>query len=148
MKFLTRRDVVVCLLSAALTAGAMAVGQSQGKVLGESVYDWNSIPVQKTPAGETRHFFRGPTATLDQLEVHATTLNPGVASHPPETRTHEEVIVIDRGEVDAFANSRWTKLGPGSVILNAPNALQATRNVGKEPATYHVISWVPKHAQP
>jgi XRE family transcriptional regulator, regulator of sulfur utilization len=148
MKFLTRRDVVVCLLSSAVAAGAMAVGQSQGKVLGESVYDWNSIPVQKTPVGETRHFFRGPTATLDQLEVHATTLNPGAASHPPETRTHEEVIVIDRGEVEAFANGRWTKLGPGSVILNVPSALQATRNVGKEPATYHVISWVPKLARP
>lgn len=117
-------------------------------MLGESVYDWNSIPVQKTPVGETRHFFRGPTATLDQLEVHATTLNPGAASHPPETRTHEEVIVIDRGEVEAFANGRWTKLGPGSVILNVPSALQATRNVGKEPATYHVISWVPKLARP
>ena len=148
MKFLTRRDVVVCLLSSAVAAGAMAVVQSQGKVLGESVYDWNSIPVQKTPVGETRHFFRGPTATLDQLEVHATTLNPGAASHPPETRTHEEVIVIDRGEVEAFANGRWTKLGPGSVILNVPSALQATRNVGKEPATYHVISWVPKQARP
>lgn len=148
MKFLTRRDVVVCLLSSAVAAGAMAVGQSQGKVLGESVYDWNSIPVQKTPVGETRHFFRGPTATLDQLEVHATTLNPGAASHPPETRTHEEVIVIDRGEVEAFANGAWTKLGPGSVILNVPSALQATRNVGKEPATYHVISWVPKLARP
>lgn len=148
MKFLTRRDVVVCLLSTAVTAGAIAVGQSQGKVLGESVYDWNSIPVQKTPVGETRHFFRGPTATLDQLEVHATTLNPGVASHPPETRTHEEVVVIDRGEVEAFANGSWTKLGPGSVILNAPNALQATRNVGNEAATYHVISWVPKQARP
>ena len=148
MKFLTRRDVVVCLLSTAVAAGAMALGQSQGKVLGESVDDWNSIPVQKTPVGETRHFFRGPTATLDQLEVHATTLNPGAASHPPETRTHEEVIVIDRGEVEAFANGRWTKLGPGSVILNVPSALQATRNVGKEPATYHVISWVPKLARP
>ena len=148
MKFLTYRDAAVCLLSVAATVGAMGHGQSQRKVLGESVYDWNSILVQKTPVGETRHFFRGPTATLDQLEVHATTLNPGSASHPPETRTHEEVIVIDRGEVEAYANGAWTRLGPGSVILNAPNALQATRNAGKEPATYHVISWVPKQARP
>ena len=142
MTLLTRRDFAVCLLSIAATAGAMALGQSHEKILGEAVYDWNSIPVRKTPVGETRQFFRGPTAMLDQLEVHATTLNPGVASHPPVKRAHEEVIVIDRGTVEAYANGVWTKLGPGSVILNAPNQLQATRNAGSEPATYHVISWV------
>jgi quercetin dioxygenase-like cupin family protein len=144
----TRRDVAVCVFSVVATAGALAVAQSHTNVLGESVYDWNTIPVQKTPVGETRHFFHGPTAMLEALEVHATTLNPGVASHPPERRAHEEVIIIDRGEVEAYANGKWTKLGPGSVIFNAANELQAARNAGSEPATYHVISWVAKQSRP
>ena len=83
---------------------------------------------------------------LDQLEVHATTLNPGVGSHPPEKRPHEEVIIIDRGEVEAYVNGTWTKLGPGSVILNTPNQMQAIRNAGSGPATYHVISWISRGA--
>ncbi|HLJ79118.1 MAG TPA: cupin domain-containing protein [Acidobacteriaceae bacterium] len=146
MMRLTRRDVSLCLLSIVVTAAALALGESRGKVLGQSAYDWNSIPAQNTPTGETRHFFRGPTPMLDQLEVHATTLNPGVGSHPPEKRAHEEVIIIDRGEVEAYVNGTWTKLGPGSVILNTPNQLQAIRNAGSGPATYHVISWISRGA--
>lgn len=142
MPLLTRRDVAVCLLSVAATAGAIAFGESHSKVLGQAAYDWNSIPVQKTSVGETRLFFRGATPMLQQLEVHATTLNPGVGSHPPKKNAHEEVIVIDKGEVEAYVNGAWTKLGPGSVILNPANQLQAIRNAGSSPATYHVISWV------
>lgn len=138
----TRRDIAICLLSIAVIAGAFALGESRGKVLGQSAYDWNSIPVQKNPTGETRHFLHGPTPMLDQLEVHATTLNPGVASHTPKKNAHEEVIVVDQGEVEAFVNGTWTKLGPGSVVLNTPNQLQAIRNAGSGPATYHVISWI------
>ncbi|MGA8110642.1 MAG: cupin domain-containing protein, partial [Acidobacteriaceae bacterium] len=101
-----------------------------------------SIPVVKTPVGETRQFVRAPTATLNQLEIHATTLNPGLQSHPPHRHANEEVIIVDQGTVEAFGEGKWTRVGPGSVIFNAANTLHAIRNAGSTPATYHVVSFV------
>jgi XRE family transcriptional regulator, regulator of sulfur utilization len=139
---LTRRDLTIACLSAATTCCAFALaGQTPG-VLGWAVYDWNSIPAQKTATGEVRQFFRTPTATLDQLEIHATTLNPGMASHPPHRHANEEIILVDQGTVAAFGNGVWKTLGPGSVIFNASNSLHAVKNAGTTPATYHVISFV------
>jgi XRE family transcriptional regulator, regulator of sulfur utilization len=139
---LTRRDLTIACLSIAGTCCAFALaGQAPG-VMGFSVYDWNSIPAQKTETGEVRQFFRAPTATLDQLEVHATTLNPGLASHPPHRHANEEIILVDQGTVAVFGNGVWKTVGPGSVIFNASNSLHGVKNAGTTPATYHVISFV------
>ena len=139
---LTRRDLAIALFSVAATCCAFALADQTPAVLGWSVYDWNSIPVKKTDVGETRQFIRSPTATLDQLEVHATTLDPGKASHPPHKHANEEIIIVDEGTVEAFGEGKWTRVGPGSVIFNASNTLHAIRNAGSGPATYHVISFV------
>jgi XRE family transcriptional regulator, regulator of sulfur utilization len=138
---LTRRDLAIALVSILATTCAFAVSAPKSAVLGWSVYNWNSIPVVKNANGESRQFLRAPTATLDQLEIHATTLNPGAQSHPPHRHFNEEVIIIDRGTVEAFGNGKWTRLGPGSVIFNASNTLHAIRNAGNTPTTYHVVSF-------
>lgn len=112
-----------------------------GPVIGESVYDWNKMVVKKTPIGETRQVLRGPTATLDELEMHVTTLNPGEASHPPHKHPNEELIILDKGTVEALINDSWVRVGPGSVILNASNVMHGLRNVGDTQAQYHVVNW-------
>jgi XRE family transcriptional regulator, regulator of sulfur utilization len=139
---ITRRDLTIACLSVAGTCCAFALAGQTPTVMGFSVFDWNSIPVQKTETGEVRQFFRAPTATLDQLELHATTLNPGVASHPPHRHANEEIILVDQGTVDVFGNGVWKTVGPGSVVFNASNSLHAVKNAGTTPATYHVISFV------
>lgn len=121
---------------------ALAAAAPKTPTLGWAVFDWNSIPVVKTSVGETRQFLRAPTATLVQLEVHATTLNPGAQSHPPHRHANEEIIIVDRGTVEAWGEGKWARVGPGSVIFNAANTLHAIRNAGSTPATYHVVSFV------
>ena len=138
---ITRRDVAVALGAAALTCSAGLLAQSKHAIIGPSVWDGNSLSGTKTDVGELRSVVDGPTATLDQLEMHITTLNPGVASHPPHKHPNEELIIIRTGTVETLSNGVWKRLGPGSIILNASNALHALRNVGTEPATYHVINW-------
>ncbi len=88
-----------------------------------------------------RSFFRTPTATLNELELHVTTLNPGQASHPPHRHPNEELVIIKEGTVEALVQGEWKRLGPGSVIFNASNQLHGLKNVGDGPATYHVINW-------
>jgi XRE family transcriptional regulator, regulator of sulfur utilization len=141
VKFLTRRDLSIAFISVLGTCCAFALADPKPANLGWAVYDWNSIPVVKTDVGESRQFFRAPTATLDQLEVHATTLEPGKQSHPPHKHANEEVIIVDHGSVEAFGEGKWTPVGPGSVIFNASNTLHAIRNAGAGPATYHVVSF-------
>jgi quercetin dioxygenase-like cupin family protein len=155
-EMISRRDVALVVIAGLLGAVTMDSVVSLRKtkqgiagvavngvkpVIGESVYDWNNMEVKKTPIGETRAILRGRTATLDELEMHVTTLNPGEASHPPHKHPNEELVVLDKGTVEALVNGAWKRLGPGSVILNASNVMHALRNVGDEPAQYHVVNW-------
>ena len=109
--------------------------------MGSAAFDWDSLPVQTTKVGATRKFFDRPTATLDQLEIHATTLNPGEAPHPAHQHPDEELIIIKEGTVEALVNGQLKRVGPGSVIFQAANQLHGLRNVGAGQATYHVIRW-------
>lgn len=136
-----KRDLALCVISAGATLCAVAGIDAVKPIIGESVYDWTTLKVQKTPIGETRSIVKGPTATLDELEMHITTLNPGMASHPPHKHPNEELIILGTGTVEALVNGEWKRLGPGSVIFNASNVLHGLRNVGDIPAQYHVINW-------
>ena len=118
-----------------------AVVPEQPKVMGSMAFDWTKIPVHKTPIGESRKLFQSPTATLDELECHVTTLNPGEQAHPPHQHPDEELLIIKEGTVEALVAGEWKRVGPGSVIFQASNQLHAIRNVGDTPATYHVIKW-------
>lgn len=142
MKFLRRRDLAVSLLSILGTCCVFALADQKPAILGWSVYNWNAIPVTKTAVGESRQILRAPTATLDQLEIHATTLDAGKESHPPHRHFNEEVVIVDQGIVEAFGDGKWTRVGPGSVIFNASNSLHAIRNAGTGPASYHVVSFI------
>ncbi|RYE01993.1 MAG: cupin domain-containing protein [Sphingomonadales bacterium] len=137
---ITRRDMLVAAIagSCALTAGAVA--QSHEK-LGPAVFDWDKMAVKQTDVGAIRNLFRQPTATLDELEMHITTLNPGLSSHPPHQHPNEEIVIVREGVVEVLSGGAWKRLGPGSVIFNASNSPHALRNVGTTPATYHVINW-------
>src|SRR5512141_1529865 len=140
---IARRDIglVVALIAIAATVGFMAAADQPASVLSSSVFDWNAIPVKTTDVGTYRQFFRGPTATLVELEMHVTTLNPGQTSHPPHTHPNEELVIIKEGTVEALVGGEWKKVGPGSVIFNASNQLHGLKNVGSTPAVYHVINW-------
>jgi uncharacterized cupin superfamily protein len=128
---------------------AVAMGADSQAVLGPTVFNWNDMKVVKTKTGEVRSLCKSPTATLDQLEMHVTTLNPGETSHPPHRHVNEELIIIREGECETLSNGVWVKAGSGSVVFNASNSLHGFRNVGSVPATYHVINWSPnKDAAP
>jgi quercetin dioxygenase-like cupin family protein len=138
---ISRRDIAIGLVAMAGTLCAVAAADQVKELIGPSVYDWNKTPVTKTAIGGVRQFFRGPTKTLEELEVHVTTLNAGEASHPPHKHPNEELVIVKEGTVEALVNGQWERLGAGSVIFNASNEWHGLRNVGSGPATYHVINW-------
>jgi quercetin dioxygenase-like cupin family protein len=141
VQLITRRDISIAIVSACLTFAGVVLAQSQKPLMKSSVFDWNKITVKETKSGSSRDFFRAPTATLDQLECHVTTVNPGEASHAPHSHPEEELILIKEGTVEAFQNGVTTELGPGSIIFEASNEPHGVRNIGKTTATYYVIKW-------
>lgn len=102
-------------------------------------YDWSTLTVRQTKVGESRRVLHGPTPTLEELDVHITTLNPGQEPHGIHQHPKEEVLIVKEGTVEAFVHGRWQKLDAGSVIFQATNEPHTIRNVGKTPATYHVV---------
>lgn len=121
-------------------AGATVV-RGQSGVMGSRAVDWKDMSARKTKVGEVRQVFQDRTATLDELELHITTLMPGQTPHEPHKHPDEEVLIVREGTVETFLGDRTQVVGPGSVIFQAANQLHTIRNVGDVPATYHVIKW-------
>jgi quercetin dioxygenase-like cupin family protein len=138
---MTRRDVLVAAITAAACWGGYGLASAAKPVLSSTVFDWNGLEAQPTKTGSVRHVVQAPTATLDELEMHVTTLNPGVASHAPHRHPDEELIIIREGTVESLVNGQQRRVGPGSVIFQASNQEHGIRNVGDTPAVYHVIRW-------
>jgi quercetin dioxygenase-like cupin family protein len=135
------------LIAVGLGAGiglAMQVAPaSPGKLTTSALFTWESFEVKSTATGARRDVVRRPTTTLDELESHITTLNPGTTSHAPHTHANEEMIILREGTLEAFVNGEWKPMSTGSMVFFGSNVPHAVRNPGAVSATYYVINWAP-----
>jgi quercetin dioxygenase-like cupin family protein len=138
---ISRRDLTIVALSVAATLSVTAIAASKAPVMGSVAIDWESVPVQQEEVRAVRQFMRAPTATLDELELHVTTLQPGTTSHAPHKHPNEELVIVKEGTVEVLVDGQLKRVGPGSVVFNASNQMHSLRNVGSGPATYHVINF-------
>jgi XRE family transcriptional regulator, regulator of sulfur utilization len=138
-----RRELTILL--AGLVAG-MAVTVAAQQVnkdppLTSAVHPWETLPVEKTASGERRAVFDGYTTTVDRLETHITTVNPGTGSHAAHRHPDEELVYVREGVIEATINGVSKRAPAGSVIFFASNDLHGMRNVGETPASYFVLRW-------
>ena len=136
----TRREILMALAGAAVALAGTAV-PARTPVQSSTIFDWNSMTAQPTKVGAVRRVCQVPTATLDELEIHITTLNAGESPHPPHKHPDEELLIVKEGTVESLVNGELRRVGPGSVVFQASNQMHSIRNVGDGPATYHVIKW-------
>jgi XRE family transcriptional regulator, regulator of sulfur utilization len=142
----------ILLLSLCLATTVRATAQSvevnayvppkQSTVLATTFVDWDSLVPNSTSAGQVRHVFDNPTVAMDKLEVHITTLNPGMESHPIHRHPWEEILLIKDGDFELSINGRKQHAGPGAMVFLASNDPHNARNVGNRPATYYVLNFV------
>ncbi len=114
----------------------------QSTVLVTTFVDWDSLTPTPTAVGQLRPVFDNPTVAMDKLEVHITTLNPGMESHPPHRHSWEEMLLIKDGDFEISINGRKQHAGPGALVFLASNDAHNARNVGTKPGTYYVINFV------
>jgi quercetin dioxygenase-like cupin family protein len=148
---LTARDLTVAAITVAATLAFVKwtpslTAQTQAppktpETMTSSVFDWNKMVSRPTKVGAARQVLRAPTPTLDELECHITTLNPGQSPHEPHKHVDEELILVKEGTVESLVNGERRRAVAGSVIFQSSNQLHAIRNVGDTPATYFVVKW-------
>jgi quercetin dioxygenase-like cupin family protein len=137
-----RRDLAVATTAAAMAWAATSLGQGTPAVMESTVWDWKDLKAEKTTVGERRDVVRKPTVTLDELEMHITTLNPHTASHPPHTHPNEELVIVKEGTLLAHVNGKDVVVGPGSTLFFSSMQPHGVENIGDTPATYHIVNWV------
>ena len=144
-----KSPLLILLLAPALTAFAQQpvvvatyAPPKDPTVLASTFVDWDSLTPKPTAVGQVRQVFDNPTRTLDKLEVHVTTLNPGQESHPIHRHPWEEIILVKEGDFEVSINGVKHHAGPGAMVFFAANDPHNAKNVGATPATYYVINFV------
>jgi hypothetical protein len=64
--------------------------RQQGLLMKSALFTWESVPETNRPTGRAAQRVRRPTATLDELEYHTTTLKPAArrtARTPTRTKS-------------------------------------------------------------
>ena len=138
---ITKRDLVAAVIAASCTLACVSLADEPGKLLDSTAWQWSDLTPKKTDVGELRSVVRQPTRTLDELEMHITTLNPHTASHPPHTHPNEEMVIVKEGTLQAHVNGREVVVGAGGILFYASMQPHAVQNIGDTPATYFVINW-------
>lgn len=107
--------------------------------LSSAVFEWDRLTPEAKENGVRRSVLDGPTATVDRLHAHITTLKPGERSAEPKRHLQDEVIIVKEGTIEASFDGQKRNAGPGSVIFFASGAVTSLRNIGAGPATYTVV---------
>jgi uncharacterized cupin superfamily protein len=132
----------IVVLSAACGAGMTLVAQKHE--LHSTVFDW-SAESKANEWGAVRQVVREATPTLDELEIHVSTLKPGQSPHAPHKHEHEELLIVKEGTLETFQNGATRRVDPGGIIFQASNEMHNVTNIGQSPAVYYVIGWTGAH---
>ena len=137
MKILPLAMLVVSVAAASSIVTLVA----QKQVQKSTVYPWSDADTKPNDWGAVRQVMRTPTPTLDELEIHISTLAPGKSPHAPHQHVHEELLILKEGTLETFQSGKTTRVGAGAIIFQSSNELHNVTNVGTTPATYFVIGW-------
>lgn len=105
-------------------------------------FHYEAMDFQETAKGGRRAIMREATETLQELEMHITTLKEGEKSHDPHVHADEEIILVLQGHVAEHINGTEYQLGPGSLVFLSAYDPHGIRNVGKGECEYYAIRWI------
>ena len=140
--------VIVAGVAVATQTATSQPAAQEGLLMKSALFTWESVPESPTEQGARRTVFAAPTATLDELEHHTTTLKPGGSPHPPHTHKNEEILIIKSGTVEAYVNGEWKTAPEGSLLFFASMVPHTVRNTSTKPATYFVLNWAALGTKP
>lgn len=119
----------------------LLTGVAHAQPLASRVYAWQAAAVRKTPAAEQRLLLEGSTRDFKHLRIHATTLPPRQAPHPPHRHADEELIIVKEGALTVTIEGKTQTLGPSGVALMLPGDEHGFENRSDSATTYYVMRY-------
>jgi len=120
----------------------MAMDVERGKNAGGSLLiDWESLEFKTHNKGGRRNFFDRKSAMSERIEMHATTLNPGIKSHEPHTHAPAEIIVMMDGTTEMEIGGKVYPGEIGDIYFLGSNIPHAIRNTGSKQCIYLAFQW-------
>ena len=118
-------------------------------LLPSQVAEFAKLAVRSSNVGSRRDLFDNPTITLNNLEAHISTLNPGEISHQPHQHANEEMVIMTEGKLEVYINGKITTAEKGDVLFFSSMDWHNVKSIGTVPAMYYVLNWsAPAKATP
>lgn len=131
----------ILLLSTFILFTSALAGQKTDSLL-SGVYYWDKLEQKKEDTRIRRQVLEGRTFTLSYFEIHASTLEPGKAPHPPHVHDdQEELMIVKEGQVKITIAGKSKILGPGSIAFAMPGDEHGIENTGNTTATYFILRY-------
>ncbi|MCX6217003.1 cupin domain-containing protein [Spirosoma sp.] len=114
----------------------------RGKKAGGSFWiDWNDVAFQAHDKGGIRRMFDRATAMSKRFEMHVTTLNQGLWSHPPHTHRAAEILLMVENSAQENIDGKLHPATTGDLIFLESNVPHAIQNTGNKPCTYFAFQF-------
>ncbi|MEK6398066.1 MAG: cupin domain-containing protein [Terriglobus sp.] len=153
----TRRDLVRNLPAFALLANLQLQAQANPSAGQESKPDpakvaagtkiftdnhifSHDLPIKTSKTGSSQAVVQGVLPTGEGIEMHNTTLNPGMAPHPPHQHMHSEWLFIREGNMEWLIDGKWQPAQAGDILFASSMKLHGLKNVGTTTASYFVMA--------
>ncbi len=111
------------------------------KVGGSFVKHWKELEYKPNDKGGRRNVFDATTAQSERFEMHVTTLNEGLMSHPPHTHQAAEILLLVEGQAEESIAGKWIPAEVGDIIFLQSQVPHAIRNTGKGACTYFAFQF-------
>lgn len=105
------------------------------------VKHWANLEYKPNEKGGRRNVFDTATVQSERFEMHITTLNAGLMSHPPHTHKAAEILLLIEGQAEESIAGKWIPAGVGDVIFLQSEVPHAIRNTGKGACTYFAFQF-------
>lgn len=114
----------------------------RGKKAGGSFWvDWNEVAFKPHDKGGIRRMFDRATAMTKRFEMHVTTLNEGLWSHPPHTHRAAEILLMIDHTAQESINGKLHPATTGDLIFLESNVPHAIQNTTKGTCTYFAFQF-------
>ena len=107
------------------------------------VINWPEIPMKTTDKGESRPIFSRASAWLKNINMHATTLDPGQISHPQHTHRAEEILLLRSGHVRMHIADGYQKATDGDIVFLPSGVPHDLENGDSGRCEYFALQWEP-----
>src|SRR5690349_2785055 len=99
-----RTAIIAVIVIVSAAAGSLVTLTAQKQIQKSAVWEWSTADTKPNTWGAVRQVTRSPTSTLDELEIHISTLQPGKSPHAPHQHAQEELLIVKEGTLDTFQN--------------------------------------------